>query len=111
MNKALCTATYLTILASIFNPAIADLFIGSFIAKIDGKTYRLSIEPANSKGYDGVFMIDKEAMEVDARRFGDQLAGRIISKHSSFGFRAEMQGSAPLVRTETGLVLPFRRDY
>ena len=111
MSKPLHKLVYLVVFGSILSPAIADLFVGNFIAEVDGKTYRLTIEPPISKRYDGILMIDDDAMQVDARRFGDRFAGRIVGKSNSFGFRAEMLGAAPLIHTETGLVLKFRRDH
>jgi len=110
MDKTLLKLVYLVTFSSFFSPAIADLFVGNFIAEVDGKSYRLTIEPPVSKRYNGILMINDKAMQVDAHRFGDQFAGRFVGKSNSFGFRAEMQGAAPLVHTETGLVIKFRRD-
>ena len=110
MNKASYTFVLLIIISTFFSPVMADLFVGSFNAEVDGKSYRLIIEPPVNKRYDGIFMITDTAMQVDARRFGDLFVGRLTGKNKSFGFRAEILGDAPLVSTETGLVIKFRRD-
>ena len=110
MGRSWIKFVFLIYFGSLSGYANTDLFVGDFIAEVEGKTYRLSIEPAVGKKYDGILVIDEEPMQVQAHRFGERLGGRIIGKSSSFGFRAQLQGAAPLLHTETGLTIRFRRD-
>jgi hypothetical protein len=86
-----------------------DPFAGSFSAEIDGSQYRLSIDCVDASTYDGLLWIDAEKMQLDGRRYGEQMVGRLANESHQSGFRAHIEGSAPLLEIEiSGRVILWR---
>lgn len=90
--------------------AAADLFTGEFSASRDGETYHLSISGFASGQYDGVYRTGSEKLPLNARRFGDRIAGQIGIADLRFGFLAEVQNGGLLMQYEDGNVILFKRD-
>lgn len=89
--------------------AAADPFSGEFSGSLDGEIHRLSISGHARGLYEGQYRAGGEIMSLNARRFGDRLAGRIGIADFGFGFTAQLQGDALLLRGENGRVILFRR--
>ena len=89
--------------------AAADLFTGEFSGSLDGKLYQLSIFGFARGQYDGEFRSDGERLPLNARRFGDRLAGQIGVGDLSSGFLAQVQNGGLLLQHEDGRVIFFRR--
>lgn len=89
--------------------AASDPFTGEFSGSLDGKDYRLSISGFASGQYEGEFYAEGERLPLNARRFGDRIAGQIgIADHRS-GFLAELQAGGLLLKYEDGRVILFKR--
>ena len=100
---------WLLFLLLLAEAAAADPFSGEFSGSLDGETHRLSISGHARGLYEGQYRAGGEAMSLNARRFGDSLAGRIGIAGFGFGFTAQLQDGALLLRGENGRVILFRR--
>ncbi len=88
----------------------ADLFTGHFIGQLDGEVYQLSITGYARGQYDGIYRAGGEPMPLNARRFGDRIAGQIGIADLKFGFMAQIQDGGLLLHDENGRVIMFRRN-
>ena len=89
--------------------AAADLFTGEFSGTLDGKAYQLSISGFARGQYEGELRSGGETLPLNARRFGDRIAGQIGVADLSFGFLAQLQGGGLLLQYEDGKVIFFKR--
>ncbi len=89
--------------------ATADPYVGYFSAEIDGRHYRVNIERVNSTTYDGILQIDNEHMQLDARRYGELMTGRLANETRQLGFDARIQGGILILDTADGQRIIFRR--
>jgi len=90
--------------------AAADLFTGEFTAKLEGEVYHLSISGHARGQYDGIYRVGGESMPLNARRFGDRIAGQIGIADLKFGFMAQIQDGGLLLHDEKGRMVMFRRN-
>ena len=90
--------------------AAADLFTGDFTGSLDGRVYQLSISGYAGGQYEGEFRAGGENLPLNARRFGDSIAGQIGIADFSFGFLAQVQNDGLLLQYEDGKVILFRRN-
>ena len=89
--------------------AAADLFTGEFSGSLDGKVYQLSISGFAGGQYEGEFRSGGETLPLNARRFGDRIAGQIGIANLRSGFLAQLQDGGLLLQHEDGKVIFFRR--
>lgn len=89
---------------------IADGFVGSYIGQLDGEEYLLSISLNEGGLYQGELRVDGVRLELNARRFGEKIAGQIAAADDSFGFVAHLQGNALTFQDEEGVSIKFKRD-
>ena len=76
MNKGNLVKICFVLLNLISVDVIADLFVGAFYAQVGNEQYQMIIQQSSASGYEGVIHVDgNPAFEVDARRFGDKIAG------------------------------------
>ena len=68
----------------------ADPYIGYFVGEHEGRDYRVNIDPVSSATYDGILTIDGERMQLDARRYGENLTGLLRNHSEQFGFRGRV---------------------
>jgi len=102
----------LLLLVLIFTEAAAaDLFTGEFTGLLDGKVYQLSISGFAGGQYEGEFHAAGENLPLNARRFGDRIAGQIGIADHSFGFLAQVQDGGLLLQYEDGKVILFKRSH
>lgn len=89
---------------------MADPYVGHFVGELDGHHYRVTIDRVNSTTYDGILWIDDERMQLDARRYGERMSGRLADQSQQLGFRARIEGSILILETEDGRRLILRRS-
>ncbi len=89
---------------------IADGFVGSYIGQLDGEEYLLSISLNDSGQYEGELRVGDVRLQLNARRFGEKIAGLIAAADDSFGFVANLQGKALIFQDEEGVSIKFERD-
>lgn len=89
--------------------AAADLFTGEFIGSFDGEEYRLSIHGFARGQYEGEYRAKGERLPLNARRFGDRIAGQIGIAEFKLGFVAQIQDGSLLLHSEDGKIILFRR--
>ena len=89
--------------------AAADLFTGDFSGRLDGEVYRLTISGYAGGQYEGSYRVGGEVMPLNARRFGDRIAGQIGVAGFKFGFTAQIQDGGLLLHDENGRIVLFRR--
>lgn len=87
----------------------ADPYVGYFAGQFEGSDYRVTIDQVNSTTYDGILTIDGERMQLDARRYGENLSGLLRSHSEQFGFRGRVEGGILILDTEDGRRLILRR--
>jgi len=87
----------------------ADQFTGDFTGSLDGQVYQLSISGYAGGQYEGEFRAGGESMSLNARRFGDSIAGQIGIADFRFGFLAQLQNGGLLLQYENGKMILFRR--
>ena len=110
MNNSGFVQTCCMLLLLVSGSAKADLFVGEFYARVDGQLYQMSIQQSSASGYEGSIRVDGEIVyQLDGRRFGDRIAGSIVSVDGDQGFIAEMGAGAPVLRLEDNRVITFRR--
>ena len=110
MNKTCFVGFCFVLLILGSTRVLADLFVGEFYAQVGDEQYQMSIQQSPASGYEGSIDIDgNRVFEIDARRFGDKIAGRLVSVGGNQGFIAEMRAGAPLVHLEDGRSIVFRR--
>ena len=88
----------------------ADPFSGNFIAGLDGEKYRLEIAAFSRGQYDGEYRVANKRLPLEARRFGDRIAGRVGVGDSGFGFSAQLREGGLLWHDEKGRLMLFRRE-
>ncbi len=110
MQRSRFRYEFLLLVLLFFDSAAADLFTGDFTGSLDGKVYRLSISGYASGQYEGAFLAGGETLPLNARRFGDSIAGQIGIADFSFGFLAQVQDGGLLMRYEDGKVIFFSRS-
>ena len=89
--------------------AAADLFTGEFTGSLDGEVYQLSISGFAGGQYEGEYQAGGENLPLNARRFGDRIAGQIGIADMRFGFLAQVQNGGLLLQYENGKVILFKR--
>ena len=110
MSKLLVRFGYLFLVLLSIESVIADPYTGTFTGLLEGEEYQLSISGNGGGQYEGKLRVDGLIMSLNARRFGDRIAGRIGVADDSFEFVAKLQGSALLLQDEDGVSILFRRD-
>ena len=110
MSKLLVRFGYLFLVLLSIESVIADPYTGTFTGLLEGEEYRLSISGNGGGQYEGKLRVDGVIMPLNARRFGDRIAGQIGIADDSFEFVANLQGSALLLQDEDGVSILFRRD-
>jgi hypothetical protein len=88
----------------------ADPYVGYFVGDLDGRHYRVNIERVNANTYDGILQIDDERMQLDARRYGELVRGRLANQARQLGFHGRMEGGILIIDTEDGLRIVLRRS-
>jgi len=81
---------------------------GCLVADLVGRRYRVNIERVNASSYDGILQIDGDPMQLDARRYGERIIGRLRNHSEEIGFRARFEGGILLMQTEDGRRIIFR---
>ena len=93
MNKIGLRFHLVWVLCLLALPASAvDPYDGVYVATIDEIDYHLTLEADNFGRYDGIFTTDGEKQGLEARRFGDRLAGRIIGPGGQKPVTLELRG-------------------
>ena len=110
MRRSRFRYEFLLLVLFFIDCAAADLFTGDFTGSLDGKEYRLSISGYAGGQYEGEFRAGGERLPLNARRFGDSIAGQIGIADFRFGFLAQVQDGGLLLRYEDGKVILFRRS-
>jgi hypothetical protein len=87
----------------------ADPYVGYFVGDLEGRHYRVNIERVNANTYDGILQIDDERMQLDARRYGELLSGRLASQARQLGFHGRLEGDILILDTEDGCRIVLRR--
>ena len=89
---------------------IADPYLGYFVGDFDGRHYRVNIDRVSATSYDGILQIDDDRMQLDARRYGELMGGRLADESQKIGFRARIEGNILIMETEDGRRLVLRRS-
>lgn len=89
--------------------AIDDPYVGHFGGELNGQQYRVVIDKISASTYDGLLRIDGEKMQLDARRYGELLVGRLASETAQYGFRARVQGAAFIMEIDDARRIVFWR--
>lgn len=110
MHKRLARLGYLLLVLLPIESVIADAFVGSFVGLLEGEEYQLTISHNESGQYEGELKIADVRLKLDARRFGEKIAGQIVAADDSFGFIAYLQGNALIFQDEEGVSIKFERD-
>ncbi len=90
--------------------AHTDHFNGDFTGSLDGVVYQLSISGYATGQYQGEYRAEGEILPLNARRFGDRIAGQIGVAGFKFGFIALQQNGGLLLHNENGKVILFKRN-
>ena len=72
-----------------------DPLAGFFSGELNGQQYRVNIDQFSASTYDGIMLIDGDKMQLDARRYGDLIGGRLSNATVQPGFRARLEGQCP----------------
>jgi len=110
MNRRLASIGYLLLLLLSIDSALSDAYTGSFTGMLDGEQYQLSISQNESGQYNGELRAAGVVLSLNARRFGDRIAGQIGGADDYFDFVAHLQGNALIFQDEEGVSILFRRD-
>ncbi|MDH3635521.1 MAG: hypothetical protein OES20_12560 [Gammaproteobacteria bacterium] len=110
MNRKLARLGYLLLVLLSVESAIADAYTGTFSGWLEGEEYQLSISQNETGQYQGELQVAGVVLLLNARRFGDRIAGQIGGADESFGFVANLQGSALIFEDEEGVSITFQRD-
>ena len=110
MNRKPAWPGYLLLVLLSVESAVADPYTGSFSGWLDGEEYQLSISRNESGQYQGELEVAGVVLSLNARRFGDRIAGQIGAADGSFGFVANLQGNLLIFEDEEGVSIKFRRD-
>ncbi|MDH3858813.1 MAG: hypothetical protein OEV07_12535 [Gammaproteobacteria bacterium] len=110
MNRKLARLGYLLLVLLSVESAIADAYTGTFSGWLEGEEYQLSISQNETGQYQGELQVAGVVLLLNARRFGDRIAGQIGGADESFGFVANLQGSALIFEDEEGVTITFQRD-
>jgi hypothetical protein len=108
ISSSACLGLILILVA--IQPGMADSFTGSFSGKMEGEQYQLTIRSETTGQYAGELRVAGEAVPLNARRFGDRIAGQIGNAADGFGFVAQIQGNGLLLQDEDGEIIVFKRD-
>ena len=110
MNKTCFVGFCFVLLMLGSTRAAADLFEGEFYTQVGKQRYQMTVKRVSGSGYEGIIQVDGIGlMQIDARRFGDRLVGRLNDSSGGQGFIAEMSAGAPVLQLEDGQTLVFRR--
>ena len=110
MHRSRLRYGFLLLVLLYIDSAAADLFTGDFTGSLDGKQYQLSISGYAGGQYEGEFSTGGENLPLNARRFGDSIAGQIGIAEFRYGFLAQVQNGGLLLKDEDGKVILFRRN-
>lgn len=110
MHRQLLRIGCLLLVLPLIESVIADGFVGSYTGQLDGEEYLLSISLNDSGQYEGELRVDGVRLQLNARRFGEKIAGLIAAADDSFGFVANLQGKALIFQDEEGVSIKFERD-
>jgi hypothetical protein len=102
MKKTQSLGFILTLVWLVTGIAQDDPLVGYFSGEIDGIQYQATIERFDSTTYDGLLQIDAEKWQLDARRYGERVAGLLRNQAGELHFRAELQGSVLILEIEDG---------
>ena len=89
--------------------AVSDPYLGFFVGDLDGRHYRVDIDRVDATTYDGILWIDDERMQLDARRYGELMGGRLADESRQLRFRARVEGGILILETEDGRRIVLRR--
>ena len=110
MNKSCFGYFFLVLMMLVSTRVNADLFEGKFHAMVGNERYQMTIHTSTASGYEGVINVDGDpSMQIDARRFGDKIAGRLNSISGSQGFTADAGTGTLVFQLEDGGTIVFRR--
>lgn len=110
MNSKPARLGYLLLLLLCIESVIADAYTGTFTGWLEGEEYQLTIVQDDSGLYAGELQVAGVVLSLNARRFGDRIAGQVGVADESFGFVANLQGSALIFEDEEGVSIRFKRD-
>lgn len=110
MNSKPARLGYLLLLLLCIEPVIADAYTGTFTGWLEGEEYQLTIAQDDRGLYAGELQVAGVVLSLNARRFGDRIAGQVVGADESFGFVANLQGSALIFEDEEGVSIKFKRD-
>lgn len=110
MNRKLVRFGYLLLVLLSVESAIADAYTGTFSGWLEGEEYQLSISKNKTGQYQGELQVAGFVLSLNARRFGDRIAGQIVGADGSFGFVANLQGNTLIFEDEDSVSIKFQRD-
>lgn len=110
MNKTVSVLLCSALLWLLPGRVIADSYVGYFVGDLDGRHYRINIDRVNATTYDGILRIDDEPLQLDARRYGELMSGRLANQSQQLGFRARIEGDILILETEDGRRIILRRS-
>jgi hypothetical protein len=110
MNSKPARLGYLLLLLLGIESVIADAYTGTFTGWLEGEEYQLTIAQDDNGLYAGELQVAGVVLSLNARRFGDRIAGQVGGADESFGFVANLQGSALIFEDEEGVSIKFERD-
>ncbi len=110
MQRSRLRYEFLLLVLLFVDSAAADLFTGEFTGSLDGEVYQLSISGFAGGQYEGEYRAGGENLPLNARRFGDRIAGQIGIADLRFGFLAQVQNGGLLLQYENGKVILFKRN-
>ena len=90
--------------------AHGDQFNGDFTGSLDGRVYQLTISGYAGGQYEGEYHAGGEILPLNARRFGDRIAGQIGVAGFRIGFVARQEDGGLLLHKENGKVILFKRN-
>lgn len=111
MTKKGLTPLLVMLLWLPFARAASDPFVGYFVGDLGDRYYRMTIDRVSAATYDGILRIDDERLQVDARRYGELLGGRLANESRQLRFRARLEGSILVLEIEDGGRIVLRRVY
>ena len=110
MHRSRLRYAILLLFPLLIGSAQADYFNGDFTGFVDGEIYLLTISGYAGGQYEGEYRAGGEILPLNARRFGDRIAGQIGVAGFKFGFIALQQNGGLLLHNENGKVILFKRN-
>jgi len=110
MNRKVARFGCLLLVLLSVESAFADAYTGTFSGWLEGEEYQLSISRNETGQYQGELEVAGVVLQLNARRFGDRIAGQVGGADGSFGFVASLQGNLLIFEDEEGVSIKFRRD-